>query len=250
MSRQILLLLLGLALLILSPGALIAQQPSGAQPSQGGARVPPPDVRAVDALHRAYDALSLLSVWTNTNKAKLSDDLLKLIDPAKDFYRQAHQAYQQHNYTKSESLALAAFAGAQGLINVLHATTPPAAGLPAPPEPADTDTTEPAGANGQPRSASEAARQVFSSARQRIVDARRDTPAQGPARQFLNASSKIYEQGRQAYQNKDFTRAIDLASAAEAWTYVGQHLHQAEGTARPTEVGRPSPVPPGDPSQP
>jgi hypothetical protein len=238
-------LLLGLAVSLFPVASAAAQQPGGI-PGQGGARqpAPPPDVRAGDALHRAYDALTLLSVWTSANKVKLPDDLAPLVDPAKDFYRQAHQAYQQRNYTKSEGLAYASFAAAQGMINIMHALTPPAAGLPAPPEPPDTEATEPASPNGPPRTAAEAARQAFSEARQHIVEARQNTPVQGPARTFLNAAGKFYEQGRQAYQSKDYTKALDLASAADVWTTIGQHLRRAEGGPAPAQAGQPSPVPP------
>ncbi len=239
------LILVGLAILGLVLASHMTAQPPASQapPRQQGQRPPAPpplDVQAVQQLHQAYSGLELVSVWSSTGKGKLAQDQAALFEQAKDLYRKAHRAYTERNYGRSLQLALAAGAASQGLVSVLHADAPPIPNLPKPPEPPAPaqnpapGTTPPPGGAPQPAAGpAEEARQVLDFARQRINDASKGGATQQPAKAFVEASRKVYDQSRNAYQQRNYTKAIELALAAEAWTHVGEHVRQAENPGRP-----------------
>src|SRR5437899_3039375 len=81
---------------------LAAQQPGANQGGSGANRVP-----ANDELLRAYDVLTEVAVWTKSNQAHLSDDMTKLFDQAKQYYREAHKAVTAGNQQRAAALALA-----------------------------------------------------------------------------------------------------------------------------------------------
>jgi hypothetical protein len=83
---------------------------------------------------------------------------------------------------------------------------------------------------------------VLDFARQRINDASKSGATQEPAKGFVDASRKVYEQSRTAYQQQNYSKAIELALAAEAWTHVGEYVRQAENPGRPAaQPGQSSP---------
>jgi hypothetical protein len=223
-----------------------AQAPAAQQ--QGPRQQPPPplDVQAVQELHQAYGTLELVTVWSGSGRSKLAQDQAALFEQAKELYRQAHRAYTERKYARSLQLALAAAAGSQGLVSVLHADAPPIPNLPKPPDPpAPPPQAAAPGANpaqgGAARPAqgpAEEARQVLDFARQRINDATKGGAPPEPAKGFLDASRKVYEQSRTAYQQQNYPKAIELALAAEAWTHVGEHLRQANNPGQPATQPR------------
>jgi hypothetical protein len=68
--------------------------------------------------------------------------------------------------------------------------------------------------------------------------------ADGQGRLFLDASRRVYAQARQAYQDRDYVRATELARGAEAWTHVGEHLQRAGEDVARSRIEPPPPPPP------
>ncbi len=250
------LILAALAILgLVVTSRMTAQQapaPAAQQPGQRQQPAPPPlDVQAVQQLHQAYGTLELVTVWSGSGQGKLAQDQAPLFEQAKNLYRQAHRAYTERNYARSLQLALASAAGAQGLVSLLHADAPPIPNLPKPPDPpapppqATAPGANPAqgGAARPPQGPAEEARQVLDFARQRITDASKGGATPESAKGFLDASRKVYEQSRTAYQQQNYPKAIELALAAEAWTHVGEHLRQASNPGQPATQPRQA-VPP------
>jgi hypothetical protein len=232
---RVLLIGIGLAIAAGGPAPRGTAQESG----PGGAQAPQlaPKDEAALALHDAYNNLTLVSVWLSSKRAKLSEDESQLAGRADEFYRSAHQSYQGRDYARSTALALAAVDASRGLQSVLHASTPPVAGLPAPPEltalPAARPGPERApGAGLVVKKPQEAARELLNAVRGQILAAEKEKPAPA-AKPFLDASRKVYERALQAYKKGEYTTALDLAVGAEAWASIGNHLKQAGGGDRP-----------------
>lgn len=242
--------IMGLALV----SRMTAQQTPAPPARQTGQRPapPPPDIQAMQQLHQTYNALELVSVWSGSSQGKLPQDQTALFEQAKELYRQAHRAYTDRNYPRSVQLALAAGAASQGLVSILHANAPPIPNLPKPPEPptpppqtgaaAPGTIPAPGGAKQPPRGPADEARQILDFVRQRINDTTKGGAVPEPARAFLDASRKVYEQSRQAYQQHNYPKAIELALAAEAWTHVGDYVKQAANPGKTsTRPGQPAP---------
>jgi hypothetical protein len=262
---------------------LSAQQPAPSQGSYGVNRPP-----ASDELLRAYDVLTEVAVWIKSDQSHLSDDMTKLFDQAKQYYREAHKNLSAGNEQRAVGLAMAASAAGSGLLFLLHATTPPLTDLPKPPQafaearsatgatppapgnPATptpgpgrygnlppspteataqtTDRTANRGPAGTPASFPERdpwqpALSALQNARSRIRDAT-DNASKGPGQEFLAASRKVYEQGRQAYQEHHYFKAFELAMAADAWTRVPEFLDWATNVTGPGQGPGRIPAPP------
>jgi hypothetical protein len=259
-----LLILTGLAL----SSAVLVSPLAGQQRDQGsyGAReqrrpMMPLDLQANQQLHQTYDDLGMVNVWLSCNQAKPPLDLAPLLDQAMQYYRQARQAFDGRQYGRALELAVAADLATHGMLSTLHASTPAPEGLPAPPQVTGSeeqggqtgqhperrpepnrgseaprgDQRAQGGAGGQPeapQSPMDAARQTLDFVHQRINEASRGESGREPAKAFLDASRKLYDESRQAYQKRDYDRAIELAMGAGAWTQVGEHLLRAQNPQR------------------
>jgi hypothetical protein len=245
------------------PGARLAVAQG---PSSGGAAPPgsreqspplPPDQRAAYLLHQAHDTLTLASIWAGSKRAKLPEAEAQLVDRVREFYRTAHRAYRDKDYARATALAAATIDGSRGLMSALHANTAPEEGVPAPPDiPVLADQGEEAPpAGGRPAASrtggpapfgrpQEAAREILRVARERILAAEKADAGQDAARPFLDASRQGYEDSRQAYKKGSYTKAFDLAVAAEAWTHIGEHLRRAQVSGRTGAGGREGLPPP------
>jgi hypothetical protein len=91
-------------------------------------------VPASDELLRAYDVLTEVAVWTKSSQAHLPDEMARLFDQAKQFYREAHKAFSAGNQQRAAEYALASSDAGGGLLYFLHASTPPLTDLPKPPQ--------------------------------------------------------------------------------------------------------------------
>jgi len=206
-------------------------------------------------LRQAYDSLTMMSLWVGSKRAKLPDAESQLVDRIKDFYRSATQAYRDRNYVRATALAMATLEGSHGLMSVLHASTSPEAGVPAPPDlPTSSDQGESAPAGGQPGASrqggpppmtrpEDAARELLRVTRERILAAEKADGNQDAVRPFLDAARQAYEDSRQAYKKRNYTSSLDLAAGAEVWTHIGEHLRRAGGSGR-TGAGSREALPP------
>lgn len=169
-------------------------------------------------LQKAYDALSDVVAWSETGRARPPRDLARLVDRAKDIYRDAVRAAREEERRRAEELAKAAHDAARGLVHALRADAPAVRGIPAPPLGDSSEVDD-----------------LLRRTRDRLRDA--DVPeSRGAGREFLDAARRLYEQARQADRD-DPIRALQLARASEAWTHVGEHLLLADS-------GRNAPPPP------
>ena len=231
MTKRLLLIALlgGVVVLAGSAGAYSRPPKKGPGPDQNAGK----GDKAGKDLRHAYDALTEVSLLVRADKGKGKDkagpEVTRLTDQAKEVYRAAHRATRDEDRFRSKELSKAANDAARGLLHQLRAGAPPAADLPPPP-----DVQGPA----------TAARDLLQRAYDRIADAGAG-PDRGPGRDFLDASRRAYERARQAYLDRDYVRAAELARGAEAWTHVGEHLLRAEGAdARVERDRRPPPPPP------
>ena len=60
---------------------------------------------------------------------------------------------------------------------------------------------------------------------------------------FVDASRTAYDQGRRAYEDGKYHRAMDLGAAAEAWARVSNDLRRAEATTQPGAAPPPQTAP-------
>ncbi len=210
------------------------------------------------ALRAAYDGLRDVSVQTPAVRERALRGADGLFGQAKEIYRNAVQAQQGGDAGRARELAVAANDAARGLRYLLRGTLPAATDLPAPPTidapppPAGRRGAVPPPPPANPGGPGEpwvASRELLRHTRDRI-DSVADLTADGPGKQFLDASRQVYQLAREAYLAKDYSKAADLARAAEAWTHVGEHLQNgdnADAAAPPLPGGRtpPPPPPPG-----
>lgn len=213
-------------------GGLIEWGPAGgfvsvaqAKPKKKGEKGPG---KGKNDLQKAYDALTDVSAWTDAGRSRPPRDLARLVDQAKDIYRDAVRAAREDEPRRADELATAAHDAARGLVHALRADAPAVRGLPVPPL-RDSDELD----------------GLLRRTRDRLEDA--DAPeSRGPGRAFLDAARRLYDQARQDDRD-DLIRALQLARAAEAWTHVGEHLQRA-GSDRdaPPPLERLRPRPPDD----
>jgi hypothetical protein len=242
-----------------------------------------PEVLVASDLRHAYDTLAVASVWLSSGQAHLAKDDEPLVDEAKEFYRQAHQAYEKKEYPRSAELALAAGAAARGTVLVLFANTKPMSNMPEPPEAAISEPapgleravtppprrggaapgarpgerpaqsseqnadrpSTPVGERGTAGAAGtrEGERRIVRTPKERAEDLLRFVHRRLEALKksgslkergwsFVDAAYRAYEQAQKAFDEKEYSRAINLAWGAEAWSHVPEHLMQAEQPAR------------------
>lgn len=188
-------------------------------------------------LQHAYDRLREVSWLLVADKGAAPPQSRELFDSAKELYRSAQQTFTSGDRESAGEMAKAAHDAARGLKHSLEAQQLPVAGLPAPP----------AQFGGQfdrfsvDDSLWSEARDLLQRAYDRIQIATEAADAGGTSRMFLEASRRAYTSARRAYSDGDFSRATDLARAAEAWSHVGEHILKASGR----QVAR-GPLPPPD----
>jgi hypothetical protein len=118
---------------------------------------------------------------------------------------------------------------------------PPPRGDRPPPPPGDKDAPPPPPRGDRdappppPPGGPAAAREPEAAARdmiRRVDDRLKDAPAdgKGPGRVFLDAAHKSLDLAKQAQQDGDSFKAVNLARAAEAWSHVEEHLTRADGS--------------------
>ncbi|HZT79718.1 MAG TPA: hypothetical protein VFA26_05840 [Gemmataceae bacterium] len=248
--------LLAAGLVVMGLSNLAAWPPT--PPGPGGPR------HAAHHLRHAYDDLNQVALYLRAEKGKKGEkaprEAARLADQANDLYRGAHQAYRAADYARAAELSAAAEDAARGLVHLLRATQPAAAGLPAPPVGVEGPPPPPDGKKDRgkkdkgkkdkkgppPEEAADpagATRDFLQRVRDRLADAAADAPRKGPGRDFLDAARRAYDQAQEALGDKDYARAIGLGRAAEAWSHVGDHLLRAAeaGGERPERVPRPAP---------
>jgi hypothetical protein len=187
-------------------------------------------------LQKAYDALTDVTAWTETGRARLPRDVAPLIDQAKDLYRDGARAAREEELWRADELAKAAHDAARGLVHVLRADAPAVRGIPAPPRRDNYELDD-----------------LLRRTRDRLEDVGALAP-RGAGKAFLDAARRLYDQARQAGRD-DTSRSLQLARAAEAWTHVGEHLMRADARTdyrsppdrrRPPDDRRSPPPPPRD----
>jgi hypothetical protein len=170
-----------------------------------------------DHLRHAYDTLSEVALLLAHAEGSSSDRDQTLFDEASQLYRSALKAREDGQIERAGELGVAANDGGRGLRHLLRATLKSNVDLPPPPE---TD---------ERHDAEQKARKDIRRAYDRASDARGEGYDKGPGQKFLEASRKVYNQARRAFEDEDYARAAELAKAAEAWTHVGEHLARADG---------------------
>ncbi|MGH7173885.1 MAG: hypothetical protein ACRELG_26705 [Gemmataceae bacterium] len=173
-----------------------------------------------DHLSKAYEALTDVTAWTETGRARPPRDLAPLIDQAKDLYRDAVRAAGEEEPRRADELAAAAHDAARGLVHALRANAPAAKGIPVPPRRDDFELDD-----------------LLRRTDDRLQDFAEETP-RGAGRAFLDAARRLYDQARRAGRD-DTARALQQARAAEAWTHVGEHLSRADNRDGRRERPRP-----------
>jgi hypothetical protein len=189
---------------------------------------------------RTYDTLADVSLTLRAGGDREPRDPGRLLDQAKEFYRQAHRAYRDGERRRAEGLAMAANDAGRGLWHVLRAGQPAVADLPLPPE--DAGPPPPRGGPEDRGGAWAAVHELLQRTRDRLGE----SGADDPGRPFTDAAGRAYIRARQAYQDGDYARATELAHGAEAWTHVGEHLQRA-GADVARDRDEPPPPPPDRP---
>jgi hypothetical protein len=73
----------------------------------------------------------------------------------------------------------------------------------------------------------------------RLDEAKKEGARNDRGARFVDAARRVHELARKAFDDKDYSRAVNLAWGAEAWSHVPEHLMQAERPARrAAEPGR------------
>ena len=79
-----------------------------------------------------------------------------------------------------------------------------------------------------------AANEALQRARDRLIDLGTTSTVRGAGRELLVASRKVYELGRDAYNAGNYSKAGELARAADAWAHAVEHIQRAApGVSRP-----------------
>jgi phage shock protein A len=184
-----------------------------------------PGEKVTKDLQHAYDRLREVSWILVADKVAAPPQSRELFDSAKELYRSAQQAFTAGDREGAGEMAKAAHDAARGLKHSLEAQQPPVAGLPAPPAqiggPLDRFSAD--------SSLWIEARDLLQRAYDRIQIATDTADAGSASRLFLEASRRAYTTARRAYSDGDYSRATDLARAAEAWSHVGEHILKASG---------------------
>ncbi|HTU22327.1 MAG TPA: hypothetical protein VMG10_30085 [Gemmataceae bacterium] len=207
-------------LAVLTVGGLIDWRPATGLTCTAEAKPKGPKgpKKGKDHLQKAYEALTDVSAWTDTDRARTPRNLAALIDQAKDLYRDAVRAARNEEPRRADELAAAAHDAARGLVHALRAEAPAARGLPLPPQRDDEELDD-----------------LLRRTADRLEDSAEEAP-RGAGRAFFDAARRLYDQARRAGRD-DTDRALQLARAAEAWTHVGEHLSRADFR----DVRRPEP---------
>lgn len=162
-----------------------------------------------DHLQKAYEALTDVSAWSESGRARTPRDLTPLIDQAKELYRDAVRAARDEEPRRAHELAAAAHDAARGLVHALRAEAPAVRGIPLPPLRDDYELDD-----------------LLRRTRDRLEDFAEAAP-RGAGRAFFDAARRLYDRARRAGRD-DTMRALQLSRAAEAWTHVGEHLSRAD----------------------
>jgi hypothetical protein len=172
-------------------------------------------------------------------------DLGRLLDAARDLYRNADKAYKDGAYDRAAGTAMAADAAGSGIMLTLQANAGKLAGVPAPPAdalgppppPGAEKAPPPAGAEA-PKNGGDFVQGLIKETGDRLDKGKED---KGPGATFLDAARKALDQAKQAQKDGDAFKAVELVHAADAWGQVGDLLRQAEQPAP-----NPTRPPPGD----
>jgi len=208
------------------------------QPPPGRAPAPRPEqakANAAGALTSAYETVAAASAGVRGE----GDDkeLGRLLDAARDLYRNADKAYKDGAYDRAAGTAMAADAAASGVMLTLQANAGKLAGLPAPPTdalglppppPGAAVTTRPPAGADAPKNSGDFVQDLLKHTGERLDQAKGE---KGPGATFLDAARKALDQAKQAQKDGDAFKAVELAHAADAWAEVGELLRQAEQPA-------------------
>jgi hypothetical protein len=116
-------------------GSVSAKPPGLKGPKEKGPKGKAP-------LQKAYEALTEVSVWTETSRERPSRDVARLLEPAKELYRAAVRSSRDGEGRRADELAAASHDAARGLLHALRADAPAVRGLPRPPRDEDDELNE------------------------------------------------------------------------------------------------------------
>ena len=172
-------------------------------------------------LRTAYDEINEISFVIRLAGRKSLLDNGPLFDRTKELYRVAVRAWNMSDRISSKELATAVHDASRGFKHLLRASMPPDADIPEPP----ADLWLPNQNLEQPWMATQEQLQRLY---ERLVWLKSSITNKS-AREFIEASIRLYEKSRMAFQDKKYHRSEEWSRGAEAWALAAEHLQNTYG---------------------